>query len=397
MAASTLSLCMMARKSAGRVIAVLTLLRPLVGEIVLAVDRTGDPETLEASAALADRRFVVEPAPLNQRLAWLLGNCRGDWILWLEDDEVPGRAFLDGLGPLLEERFPTQVAFSRRWLFPDGRSYISSLPWGQDYQVRLVRNVPGIWRFPGLLHQPIEVVGERRLVDLPLYHCDLVLATLDERRAKRDRYDFVRPGLLTDGFPVNQYYTPEDCPGVETLPVSLEDAALIEQVARARPRAATGSARSPVEPGPTPAEAGRLNGSRQLSPGAYRARVELVRAPARLTPGEVTHHEVVIENLGDEWWPCGEPAAPPLRLGYRWLDAEDPESVVLEGRTAFPETVPPGGTTRMFAGIEAPGVEGTLLLELDVVHEHVRWFGCGVRTPVVLGPTVAQELVSVDR
>lgn len=395
MAATTLSLGMMARKPAGRVISVLTLLRPLVDEIVLAVDRTGDPETLEASASLADRRFLVAPEQLNQRLEWLLAQCSGDWIVWLEDDEVPSRAFLDGLRPLLEERFPTQVSFHRRWLYPDGRSYISSLPWARDYQLRLVRNVPGIWRFPGLLHQPIEVLGERRLVDLPLYHCDLVLAPLDARRAKRDHHERARPGLLTDGFPVNLHYTPEDCLDVETLPVPPEDAELIEHVARAVP-AASGPALSPVEPGPAPAEAGRLNGNRELSPGAYRARIQLVHPPARLTPGEVTHQEVVVENLGDEWWSWGEDATPPLRLGYRWIDPKEPESVVLDGRAAFAETVPPGGSTRMFAGIEAPQAVGVFLLELDVIHEHVRWFDCGIRVPVVLERAATSTSVLVD-
>ncbi len=240
------------------------------------------------------------------------------------------------------------------------------------------------------------MLGEQRFVDLPIYHCDLVLASLDERRSKRDHYDRIRPGLLTDGFPVNLHYTPEDCSGVETLPVPAGDAALIEHVAAARVPAAPGPGRSPVEPGPSPTEAERLIRSRDLSPDAYSARVRLVRPPARLTAGAVTHHEVVVENLGDEWWPAGEPASPPLRLGYRWLEAEKPERVVLEGRTAFPETVAPGATTRMFVGIEAPRVEGVLLLELDVVHEHVRWFACGVRTPIVLVAAPTHELASVD-
>ena len=240
------------------------------------------------------------------------------------------------------------------------------------------------------------MLGEQRFVDLPIYHCDLVLASSRRAAEQADHYERIRPGLLTDGFPVNLHYTPEDCSGVETLPVPAADAALIEHVAAARVPAAPGPARSPVEPGPSPTEAERLIRTRDLSPGAYSARVRLVRPPARLTAGAVTHHEVVVENLGDEWWPAGEPASPPLRLGHRWLEAEKPERVVLEGRTAFPETVAPGATTRMFAGVEAPRVEGVLLLELDVVHEHVRWFGCGVRLPVVLVPAPTHELASVD-
>ena len=40
----------------------------VVDEIVLAADRSGDPATLEVCADLADKRFAIDPAPLNRRV-----------------------------------------------------------------------------------------------------------------------------------------------------------------------------------------------------------------------------------------------------------------------------------------------------------------------------------------
>jgi len=89
MALRTLSLCIMARKPAPRVRAILEQFRPVVDEIVLAADRTGDPAILEQCADLADKRFALDPAPLNRRLGWLHAQCDGDWILRFDDDEAP--------------------------------------------------------------------------------------------------------------------------------------------------------------------------------------------------------------------------------------------------------------------------------------------------------------------
>jgi FkbM family methyltransferase len=50
-------------------------------------------------------------------------------------------------------------------------------------------------------------------------------------------------------------------------------------------------------------------------------------------------------------------------------------------RTQFEESVPPGATTRTMVAVQAPASPGEYLLEVDVVHEHVRWFGAGERVP----------------
>jgi hypothetical protein len=363
---------MMSRKPAARVRAILEEFRPLVDEIVLAADRSGDPDTLHACADLADQRFALDPAPLNRRLGWLQSRCEGDWILRFDDDEVPSTALLACLPALIEDRQPMQVAFTRRWLWGSEERWIVTRPWSPDYQIRLVRNTPGAWRFPGEMHAPIEVLGELRLVDAPIYHCDLLLADIDSRRAKREQYEQRRPGLWKDDFPVNWHYTPEDWPSVETASTPAEDLLLIARVNRSVVSPSDRDGDGPVAAVPA-REAERFLATREVSGNAYGASIELVRPPDVLPIGVVREHEVVVTNLGDESWPWGD-QPPHFRLGYRWLTPMG--ATVLEGRCFFTETVRPAMTTRLLAPVEPPAEPGHYLLSLDVVHENVRWFGC---------------------
>ena len=196
MTSPTLSLCMMSRKPAARVRALLELFRPIVDEIVLAADRTGDPRTLAECADLADKRFEIDPAPLNRRLGWLQEQCSGDWIFRFDDDEAPSATLLASLRTLIENRALMQIGLTRRWLFGSPATWIDQHPWTPDYQIRLVRNTPGAWRYPGLMHAPIQVLGELGLVETPIYHCELLLASLEET-AREARQSTRRDGPTT--------------------------------------------------------------------------------------------------------------------------------------------------------------------------------------------------------
>ncbi|HEX2233931.1 MAG TPA: hypothetical protein VHG69_11285, partial [Thermoleophilaceae bacterium] len=224
MAGRSLSVCLLTRGPAERVRALLELIRPVAAEIVLAVDEQGDSAAAEACADLADRSYLLDVGMPARVLGWLMNECTADWILRIDDDEVPSAALLRELPAILAAERPTNVALARRWLHPDRHHYLRSHPWTPDYQLRLVRNVPGIWRFPGLRHDNFDALGERRFLPLAIYHLDLLLQPLEARRAKRALYEADRPAHAADGFPVNAMYTPEDVEGIELSPVPEEDA-----------------------------------------------------------------------------------------------------------------------------------------------------------------------------
>src|SRR3954470_18001888 len=234
--APTVSFCMTTRGPLPRIPRLLELVRPYVDEIVLAVDRTGNLDVLDACADLADRRLTFDyAAPPCRNIGFLQHECSADWLLRFDDDEIPSRALLDGLAELVADRRPTHYGLSRRWLHPDAATWVASPPWHPDYQLRLVRNVPGIWRFTGEMHDGAIVLGERRLVDLPIYHADLLLLDADVRRNKAESYERERPDHLAEGVSVNAIYVPEDWTGGEREPVPEAARAAIAAVLAAPP------------------------------------------------------------------------------------------------------------------------------------------------------------------
>ena len=59
-------------------------------EVVVGVDASSSDTTEEICARYADKLFRLEPIGTSERaIAWLNEQCTGDWILRLDDDELP--------------------------------------------------------------------------------------------------------------------------------------------------------------------------------------------------------------------------------------------------------------------------------------------------------------------
>src|SRR5215203_2992514 len=98
---TTISFCICTRGAAARARALLELVRPVVDEIVVGVDDSDDHGTMEACADLADRRLSFASTGVPCRpIGWILRQCSGDWILRLDDDEVPSARLLEELPAL---------------------------------------------------------------------------------------------------------------------------------------------------------------------------------------------------------------------------------------------------------------------------------------------------------
>jgi hypothetical protein len=172
--AVTLSVCCMTVDPPAQVAASLSLLRPVADEIVVAVDSRVDPGDLGAYDGVADAlvRFDFRP-PVDRPRAWLLAQCRGDWILSVDGDEVPSRRMVEELPELVAARDVQQYWFSRRWLYGDARTWLGELPWWPDFQLRLARNDATLGA-PGSIHSVAPQVLPVRHVDASLYHLDLL-------------------------------------------------------------------------------------------------------------------------------------------------------------------------------------------------------------------------------
>jgi hypothetical protein len=375
----TLSVNCMTRGPADRVAAMLALFRPVADEIVVAVDDRAGPEVEAALASVATKllRYPYEE-PVDRPLAWIHAQCAAEWVLTVDDDEIPSRGLLESLRGLTSARDVTHYWLPRRWLYPTADRYLDARPWRPDYQPRLVLNDPRFVSFPAETHVPVAAIGPSRYLDAPLYHLDTVLNSREAREEKARRYERLHPGKRVAGRPMNEaFYLPEQV-DPPTRDVPAEDLLLIVDVLAA--------------PAPAPGVPQVEVGERKEIDRFWRGR-ELREHEGRLTlledvpPLRTGVHETVdvrVENIGEETWRWeGE-----IRLGSRWCD----RGTVLEGEhRALPADLEPGGTLIVPLPLIPPAA-GRWTLEVDLVHEHVRWFDRSLRAEVVVEP---RRLVAV--
>jgi hypothetical protein len=382
MAPLSLSICLMTADPPSRLAAILEPLRPFADEVVIAADsRVGD-EALAGYQTLADRLFRIDFRFAERHLQWLYAQCRCDWILRIDGDELVSNAFLRRLPGRLRSRDAQHYWVATAWLFPDGHHFLAGAPWSEGFVNRLTRNDATL-RVSGLLHTHAEPVRPCEYVQEPFYHLDLLMASERERRDKALCYEVARPGLSAPGGGrINEaYYVPESHDELELREVPSEDRAWI---ARALQPPSALDVRTPLAEVSTVSleETDRYWEGRAVREGAHRARIEPLQAKYTLTPGEQRWVFLLVSNDGTERWPASLDARPPIRAGYRWLD-RDGAVVTAEGpRSPFPRIVRPGEQVLMPLHVNAPATAGEYLLEVDVVHEDVRWFGCPCRVPI---------------
>lgn len=357
----------------------LSLLRDRADEIIVAVDSWVDPATLGPLVLVADRvvRYRFRP-PVDRPRAWLAAQCTGDWILSIDGDEVPSAALLAQLPAMLADPDVLQHHLPRRWLFPDPDSWLAELPWWPDHQVRLVRNGPALAARSGV-HGGMVAVLPNRPAEAPLYHLDCVLSPEDERRAKAERYEAERPDhrAFGGGSLNHTLYLPERTHSRAPEPVPDDDRVLIAHVLAGTTVAveAPDPELVPLVPDEeidalAPPAAGAA-----LPDDAYAAGLALAdHEDRRCAPGERRPVYVRVTNAGGVRWPWGLDQEPQIRLAHHWRRA-DGEMVRFEGlRSPLPVALGPGETTVVPMWVDAPAEEGAYLLDVDLVHEHVRWF-----------------------
>lgn len=364
-----------------RVAAMLAPLRGLRPEVVLIVDDRLD-ESFDAGFRRLGDRVVRAPylGAVSRAAGWLCSQCTGDWVLRLDDDEVPSRGLAAALRECIRGDPPiTHAWVPRRWLYPDGASVLAQWPWRPDYQLRLHRNDPALVGFPGRTHEVASVLGPCVYLREPIYHADLLFKSFAERVRKARRYEASRSGLKIDGIPVNEaYYLPERRERVRTQPVPEEDASLVGRLLEQSPAVAGGRHRRGrgalrrVQP----AEIDALWERRELGPEAYRARLELCEEDLTMIAGQTRTLEVNVHNASSEIWPGGAYRRPQIRVGYRWREEQGAIAVADGSHTPIPSELRPGRDTLVPAVVIAPAIPGRYVLELDLVEEGVRWFGC---------------------
>jgi hypothetical protein len=123
-----------------------------------------------------------------------------------------------------------------------------------------------------------------------------------------------------------------------------------------------------------------------IRPGSddYRAHIEIVERDTRFAPGVGRYLLVKVENCGGATWPWGSPQSQAIHVSYHWSSLNG-ASVVFDGeRSVLPCAVRPGGSVLVAPHVNPPRDPGRYFLEVDLVHEGVRWFECACRVEVVV-------------
>jgi len=167
---------------------------------------------------------------------------------------------------------------------------------------------------------------------------------------------------------------------------------LVEALVSPKPPSGQSSPRADVQPADA-REIAAFTQSAKVPAEDYRATLRLREPPASLT-SDASHPIVIaIRNEGSTAWPWGGDVEPLIRLGYRWIQPDSGEAV-LDRRALFTETVRPGRETLLTIAVETPEEADDYVLEFDLVHEHVRWFGCEVRARVTVAPPANAGLLA---
>jgi len=116
-----------------------------------------------------------------------------------------------------------------------------------------------------------------------------------------------------------------------------------------------------------PLEAPALPGG-AMPPAAYRARLT---ATGPVPAGASARVAVVVANASDTDWPAGLP----LNVGNHWLATDGAPIVLDDRRVAVPLPLAAGEEAAVVLEVSWPPPDGAAVLEVDVVHEGVTWFG----------------------
>jgi hypothetical protein len=378
---ASLSVFMMTAGPGPRVAALLGALRPAAEEILVALDDRADPAVRRDLATVADR-IVLYPfaEPVDRPLPWLFDQCRCDWALALDDDEIPSLALIEALPALCADTGVTHYWLPRQWLYPDSSTYLGEAPWRPDYQPRLVRTDPRVVRFSSEFHRPMVVSGPGRYPQLPLWHVDPLLRSHAQRLAKSRHYERTRPGMRVGAYALNfAFYLPENRESLRLERVPSDERELIDSVLGAE---APNRAEIAEVTNVTRAEIDAVWPGSELR--RHDGRLELLDGADQLVAGEQRTFDVRVSNDSDATWPWGWDCVPEIRLGSRWYDESGLEIRESQLRTAFPAPLAPGESDVVPVHVLAPLRPGRYRLEIDLIHEHVRWFDVGFERDVVV-------------
>lgn len=345
-------------------------------ELVICVNAASTDATLELARAVGDTVVSYEHTGNNEgSMDYCAHLATGDWILWLDDDDLLHRDFPERVAPLLEDRSVTHYWQPYRWLVDegDGLGWIRSFPWYPNPVLRLFRNLGGVYRHAALPHSAFEVAGDGRALDddaLAVWHTVFLIRDRQALKAKVERY-------RTLPISCEEYYLLD-----EARPLDVErvdpDAILRPATPAARKEAARRSQRYGDRPRPVPfvdrATLHRSYARHRQGADIFAADYLHDRTPTQVAANHGISTEVTVRNTSGLAWRTSGTGPGRVVLSYHW---EHDAAGILVRRgdlSLLPHAVEPGEAVTVVAGAWAPYEPGRYTLVWDLLAEEVNWF-----------------------
>jgi glycosyltransferase involved in cell wall biosynthesis len=212
---ASLSVLILTQNQATRLPRLLGCASTFADEVIL-VDGGSTDGTAEVATHFPKVRLASRPFDGNFAMQrnYALDQARGDWVFFLDTDELPGPNLVHLLPCLLQSRF-TCFKIPRYWLVrEDPAEYIESDLHYPDRQLRLFRRAPEFrYDVAQSVHETIPKSARGALFPLNyahLLHYQFLWEDRKAREAKVKRYEELRPGVMR----TNRMYLYEDTPHV---------------------------------------------------------------------------------------------------------------------------------------------------------------------------------------
>lgn len=209
----TLSVLILTQNQATRLPRLLACAASFADEVIL-VDGGSTDRTAEESARFPKVRLVRRAFDGNfaRQRNFALDQACGDWVFFLDTDELPGPNLIALMPRLLRSHF-TSFKIPRYWLVGESpATYVHSELHYPDRQLRLFRRTPEL-RYDEAqpVHETIPKAARGALFPLKyahLLHYQFVWESREAREARVKRYEELRPGVMR----TNRMYLYEDLP-----------------------------------------------------------------------------------------------------------------------------------------------------------------------------------------
>ncbi|HEX2193010.1 MAG TPA: glycosyltransferase, partial [Acidimicrobiales bacterium] len=377
-----LTVCGITWNSGDRLEQWLTRALEFADEIVLLVDSRSTDATLDIACSYADQVQVVEHPPfIEVAMDWGLRRATGEWVLWLDDDELVSAGFAAARDRLLADPDLTHYWVPYRWVIPGpegGYRWLRQFPWHPNQRLRLVRNVGSVFHHRGRLHSPIDVAGDGRVLDAEegvIYHMDLAWRSRMEREAKVARYRGKNAPSCEEYYLYEDYAATLRGEPFDEREVTRAPADAARRAAEERRTRRAAAPRANVDPDVATVAAMRARIARHWeSADVYSADYVEHDTPTTVLPNRGYVVELAVRNTSAVPWRNSGPLRGRVAMSYHW--AHPDLGVLLEhgDRAMLPRVVEPGEVVRFPAGIWTPFEPGRYLLQWDLRVEEVSWF-----------------------